>query len=61
MLMVMENLDLPQIVNDRRSEREAMAEAHRLAKPDVKAAVGRPRLRAVRRHRAASSPRHSLA
>ena len=61
MLMAMQNLDLTQIVNDRRSEREANAEEHRLAKQDGKAAAGRPHLRSVRRTRPSTAARHSLA
>ena len=61
MLTVMENLDLNQIVNDRRSEREANAEEHRRTQQDDKPAAGQPRLRYVRRHRPSTSARHSLA
>lgn len=57
----MENLDLTQIVNDRRAEREADAQEHRLTKQDDQPAKGEPRLRYVRHHRNATAPRHSLA
>jgi hypothetical protein len=59
--VVMENLDLTQRVNDRRAEREADAQEHRLTKPDDRPAQGEPRLRYVRHHRTITAPRHSLA
>ena len=61
MLMVMENLDLTQVVNDRRAEREADAEEHRIATPEDKPEPGQPRLRYVRKHRNETAPRHSHA
>ncbi len=61
MLMGMENLDLIQLVNDHRAEREADAQEHRLAKQHGQPAPGQPRLRYVRPHRTVTTPRHSLA
>ena len=60
-MLVMENLDLTQLVHDRKMEREADAHDHRLTK-SVEAPVSRqPRLRYERRHRTPAISHRSLA
>jgi hypothetical protein len=47
----MENIDLTQMVHDRRAEREADAHDHRLTRDTGQPPNGVPRLRYQRRHR----------